>query len=393
MKDDFFSTFTFMQIGFEAKRIFQNTTGLGNYARNLIDGLCTYAPNHQYHLFAPKQTSLFPIEKYSQVSLHLPKGFIHQHNKAYWRSRGVSNEIKKMSLDVYHGLSFELPRGLEKIAIAKMVSVHDLIFERFPEQYNPIDVWISRNKTKHACIIADCIATMSIQTKQDLVDIYHISPDKITITYPCCDASFLQKQPADILQQIKIKYHLPDQFFLSVGSIIERKGLMKICEAMHILQAPIPLVVIGKGNNAYAKKVRAYIHEKKMTDKIIFLNEHPAASSHDFTSSKDFPAIYQLAFALIYPSLFEGFGIPVLEGISSGIPVISSRTSSMPEAGGKGALYINPSDEHEIAHAMSQLLNDSALNLQLIRHGQQHAQEFTKEKMARQMIDLYTSFV
>ncbi len=386
-------TFTFMQIGFEAKRVFQNTTGLGSYARGLIDSLCVYAPEHQYHLFAPKETDLFHIENYPNVSLHLPQTFFHKKLKSYWRSRAVTNDIEKQNLDIYHGLSAELPIGIEKLPLAKVVSVHDLIYERFPAQYNLIDVLISRKKTKHACRMADGIAAMSEQTKKDLIEYYHIPASKIHVTYQSCYEGFLNRRDDNELISVKAKYNLPETFFLYVGSIIERKGLLKICQALVTMPDKVPLMVIGRGSGHYIKKVKDFILANKLLSQVVFLNEQPQAANRDYVSGIDFPAIYQLAKALIYPSVFEGFGIPVLEGISSGIPVITSNISSMPEAGGGGALYVNPLDENEIAEAMQMILNDNHLCEKLVSNGQLHAQQFTREKIASRMIELYQSFI
>lgn len=382
-----------MQIGFEAKRLFQNTTGLGNYARSLIDSLCKYAPEHHYHLFAPKETTLFHIEHYRNVSLHLPQTFFHKKLKSYWRSRAVTNDIEKQKLDLYHGLSAELPIGIEKLPLAKIVSIHDLIYERFPAQYNPIDVLISRKKTIHACRIADGIAAMSEQTKKDLVEYYNIPSSKIHVTYQSCHEDFLVRKNNSELAYVKAKYNLPEIFFLYVGSIIERKGLLKICQALATLPDKIPLIVIGRGSGHYIKKVSNFIIANKLQSQVIFLNQQSGANDQGFISGSDFPAIFQSAKALIYPSTFEGFGIPVLEGISSGIPVITSNVSSMPEAGGDGALYVNPLDENEIAAAMQSILSDAKLCEKLVSNGRLHAQQFTKEKIAAQMIGLYKSFI
>ncbi|MCC7028718.1 MAG: glycosyltransferase family 4 protein [Chitinophagaceae bacterium] len=382
-----------MQIGFEAKRIFQNVTGLGNYARNLVDALSRFEPQNHYHLFAPKQTALFDSNQYSNVTVHTPQHFLHKQFKAYWRSKAMTHDIASQKMDIFHGLSAELPHGLEKLPLAKIVSVHDLIYERYPEQYKRADVIISRKKTIRACQVADGIAAMSVQTKQDLIDLYKIPADKITVTYQSCHEDFLIKKNADELLTVKSRYQLPEQFFLSVGSIIERKGLLKICQAMTLMRETIPLLVIGRGGGEYEKQVKNFIHSHGLSSRVLFLNEHAHAAHIDYKSGNDFPAIFQQAKALIYPSLFEGFGIPVLEAISSGIPVITGEFSSLPEAGGGGALYINPHDEHAIAHAMEQLLHDEKLCFQLAENGLLHAKNFTKEKIAAQTMALYRSFL
>ena len=382
-----------MQIGFDAKRIFQNTTGLGNYARNLIDGLSRFAPEHHYHLFAPRTTGLFAATQYPNISVHLPEGFIHRRFKAYWRSKGMVNDLADQSLDLYHGLSFELPFGIERLKLPTIVSVHDLIFERYPEQYRAADVLISRKKTKHACAVANAVFAMSVQTKQDLIDLYQIPASKIFVTYQSCHDHFLSKKNSSELDRLKSKYNLPELYFLFVGSIIERKGLLKICEALGMMQQKIPLLVIGKGDGEYEQKVKQFITANRMTSQLVFLNETPAGKTPDFISGKDFPGIYQSATALVYPSVFEGFGIPVLEALSSGTAVITSRNSSMAEIAGEAALYIDAANSVDIAGAMKQVLQDERLRKTLGEKAVIQAAQFSKERLSSELITLYSTII
>ncbi len=387
------TTFTFMQIGFDAKRAFQNTTGLGNYARNLLDGLSRYAPEHHYHLFTPRVTDLFDAGAYSNMSVVLPQRFIHRQFPSYWRRKGVTSDLAGRKLDLFHGLSFELPLGFEKLKTPSIVSVHDLIFERYPEQYRPADVYISRKKTKHACNIADGIAAMSEQTRQDLISIYKIPASKIFVTYQSCHDHFHVKQNDQLLVRLKKKYSLPDRYVLSVGSIIERKGLLNICAALKQLQENIPLVVVGQGRGSYAEKVKKFIVTHQLHNQVLLLNEGAAGNDPDFISGKDLPGIYQMATALIYPSLFEGFGIPILEAVSSGIPVVCSGSSSMPEAGGDAAIYVDPTNIDALASAIQQVWSDRALRNELIGRCAQQAAKFSKQKLSSELIALYRSYL
>ena len=379
-----------MQIGFDAKRIYENKTGLGNYSRGIIEGLCQFAPQHQYHLFAPKKTTLFDEKKYAQIVLHLPKTFIQKKIKAYWRSKAVVHDIQQNKIDIFHGLSAELPFGIEKINVKTCVSIHDLIFEHYPNQYNKMDVYISRYKTKYACKIADKIIAISEQTKKDLIELYHVEESKIEVCYQSCDERFLEKKSEEDLLQIKKKYDSPDTFFLYVGSIIERKGLQKICEAILLLEEKTSLVVIGNEQSDYAKKVKLFIAENNLQTSIIFLNEQAKKNNIQEISTDDLVSIYQNAKALIYPSLYEGFGIPILEAMSCGLPVITSNISSMSEVGGDAALYINPLDTRDLANKMNQILNDKSLCEILKEKGLKRAQYFTKQHVAISMSKIYS---
>jgi glycosyltransferase involved in cell wall biosynthesis len=153
----------------------------------------------------------------------------------------------------------------------------------------------------------------------------------------------------------------------------------------------IPLIVIGEGKK-YKRRVKEFISRHALQSQIIFLSEIESLQSlKSFQSSFDFPAIYQQALCMIYPSVFEGFGIPVLEALWSKIPVITSNISSLPEAGGDGALYIDPLDEEQIADAMLKIYNNTELREKLIDKGWQYARNFTPEKTAACVMDVYKS--
>jgi glycosyltransferase involved in cell wall biosynthesis len=153
------------------------------------------------------------------------------------------------------------------------------------------------------------------------------------------------------------------------------------------------LVVIGNGNK-YKKKVVAYLQEAGLTQQVIFLSDNPQfKNDKDFTTAADFPAIYQLASVLLYPSYFEGFGIPVLEGLWSRVPVITSNVSCLPEAGGKGAYYVNPDKPEEIAEGLRRIISDTALAQTLVELGWEHAQAFTPEKAAACVMNVYNELL
>jgi len=380
-----------MKIAFDAKRAYQNGTGLGHYSRTLISSLADFYPEHQYYLCAPKLTNRFDISRYANVRNIVPTGFLSKKLKSLWRSNWVKNDLAKEKIDLYHGLSHEIPVGIEKTGIRSVVTIHDLIFERNPEQYNKIDIQIYRHKFKYACRNADHIIAISQQTKDDIIQFYKIPEEKITICYQSCNPAFSQIISEEEKNRIKQFYHLPDRFFLYVGSVIERKNLLNICKAMHQLggKLAIPLVVIGDGGQ-YKQQVKEYISAHKLENQVIFLSETAAAKNAErFQSAADFPAIYQLSEALIYPSVFEGFGIPVLEALWSRTPVITSNISCLPETGGDAAYYVDPYSPEEIAKGMVRLATDTTLTTQMKDKGWKHAQNFTPKKCAADVMQVY----
>jgi glycosyltransferase involved in cell wall biosynthesis len=380
-----------MKIAFDAKRAYQNSTGLGHYSRTLISSLATFYAEDQYYLFAPKLTDRYDTTSYRNIKLITPSSFFSKKLSAAWRSNWVKKDLLKLGIDVYHGLSHEIPIGIEKTGIRSAVTIHDLIFERYPDQYNKIDVMIYRKKFKNACRNASHIIAISKQTKDDIIKFYNIPDEKISICYQSCNPAFAVTISEEEKHRIKQLYNLPHLFFLYVGSIIERKNLLNICKALNVLKgkAGMPLVVIGDGNN-YKKQVKEYILKNNLEKEVIFLSESEyAMNSEGFQSALDFPAIYQLAHALIYPSVFEGFGIPVLEALWSRTPVITSNLSCLPETGGNSAYYIDPYSAAELAAAMLTVANDKVLVEEMKEKGWSHAQNFTPQKCAARVMQVY----
>lgn len=377
-----------MRIGFDAKRAYNNNTGLGHYSRTLIKNLALFFPNNDYVLFAPKITDLFSINENESFKVITPINFISKLFKNIWRSSWVKKDLKKYNIDLYHGLSHQIPIGIQNSNIKTVVTIHDLIFERYPKQHGKINTIIYRSKFKNACKNADAIIAISEQTKNDIIDFYKTPKEKIFVCYQTCNPMYMQHVSEIEKQQIKIKYGLPNKFLLSVGSVTERKNLLTVCKALKVLDNDIPLVVIGNGGR-YKQKVKDYLQENNLLDRVIFLNETEAAKTNDFINSKDFPAIYQSANIFIYTSLFEGFGIPILEAMYSGVPVIASNTSCMPETGGDAALYVNPNSKHELANAIKQIWNDESVAKEMIEKGYKHAQNFTAEKCTNAVMEVY----
>lgn len=181
-----------MKIGYDAKRAFLNTSGLGNYSRNTLNALQKYFPGHHYTLFTPEEKAamLEEQDKFDIVQFpeHAHSGF----KKAIWRSIQLSDEVKDHKLDLFHGLSNELPKGIHKTAIPTLVTIHDLIFIRYPEFYKTLDRAIYFRKTKYACNAATKILAISQQTKDDIIDFVDVDPEKIEILHQAISPLFFE---------------------------------------------------------------------------------------------------------------------------------------------------------------------------------------------------------
>jgi glycosyltransferase involved in cell wall biosynthesis len=380
-----------MNIGFDAKRVYQNTTGLGHYSRTLVTSLAKYFMENEYYLFAPKLTNNFNAENFTNIHNIIPSTFPSTILKSAWRSNWVKKDLLQNIIDVYHGLSHEIPFGIHKTKVKSVVTIHDLIFERYPQQYSKIDIQIYRRKFKYACNHANKIIAISEQTKKDIIDFYKIDEHKIEVCYQSCNDIFRQEVSEIEKNRIKELYNLPNKFFLTVGSIIERKNLLTIVQALHQLKPVIniPIVVIGNGG-AYKEIVKDFITKNNLQNDVIFLSEKEGVKDlPSFKNSIDFPAIYQQAMAMIYPSTFEGFGIPVLEALCSKLPVITSNVSCLPEAGGDAALLIDPFSVNEMAIAMKKVFNDVNIVTEMKAKGLMHAEKFSQEKTATAVMNIY----
>lgn len=380
-----------MNIGFDAKRAYHNGTGLGNYSRSLVQSLATFFPRHQYLAFNPKPSTRFSLPALPNITEVQPQTALSKALPPLWRSRWMTADLQRLHIDIYHGLSNELPAGIRRTGAKSVVTIHDLIFERYPKQYNPIDVRIYRQKYKYACRVANRVIAISQQTKADLVQFYGVPPEKIDVCYQSCNPLFEKEATREEKEAVRRRYGLPQRYFLSVGSLIERKNLLTVCKAMQLLKGKtdIPLVVVGDGRD-YKKKIKHFLADGGLTDRVIFLNEREAVRNDpDFRSNRSFPALYQMAEALVYPSFFEGFGIPVLEGLWSRIPVITSNTSCLPEAGGPCAYYVYPDQPQQIAQAFLDILADREKVAKNVALGWQYAQQFTPQATATQVMQVY----
>lgn len=368
-----------MKIGFDAKRLFHNFTGLGNYSRSLLSNLSQYAnEDWELHLYSPKLSTHARVQEFLQEPYHRHSG------KGWlWRSRGISKDLQRDGINIYHGLSHEIPIGVGEKGIKSVVSMHDLIFLHHPHLYPFIDRNIYDWKFKYAAKHADKILAISESTKADLIRFYQTPKEKIEVLYQACDEQFYQLNSPEENRQILAKHQFPQDYLLYVGSIIERKNLLGLVKAIEMLPTDlqIPLLILGEGK-AYKQKVQEYIAQKKLEKLFVFCEGVPFS---------DFPAIYQEAKAMIYPSHFEGFGIPIIEALWSKTPVITSQTSSLPEAGGPDSFYIDPKSIKEISSAIEKVLTDEKLSTKMCEKGAAYVQRFHGKTLTEQLIKVYKS--
>jgi glycosyltransferase involved in cell wall biosynthesis len=370
-----------MKIGLDAKRIFHNHSGLGNYGRSTLQILAKDQSDSDFLIYTPKlkkHEEVAFVEMHHNIFTKTPSSLLYKFLKFLWRPYFVLQQAQKDQIDLYHGLSNELPFGSKWRAIKKVVTIHDLIFLRFPEQYKFLDRMIYDFKSKYACKHADKVIAISEQTKKDIVEFYGINPDKIEVIYQSCQAIFKKKADDHFLEQTKTKFQLPDTFLLYVGSINERKNLLTLLKSLCELPNE-KLVVVGRGKT-YKEKCLNFIQENHLSDRVFLL---------DVSENEDLAAIYQLADIMIYPSLFEGFGIPILEALYSKTPVITSQGSCFAEAGGPHTIYVNPTESKELKEAVLKIKKSPKLRQEMVEQGYAHAQKFSESYIAKTISSLY----
>jgi glycosyltransferase involved in cell wall biosynthesis len=362
-----------MKIAYDAKRFFHNATGLGNYSRDLIRILASHYPQNDYLLFTEKMGERgLEISKNPSVKTQLmPK-------KPTSRLFKMGRLAEAQHAQIFHGLSGELPLKWGNTSCKKVVTIHDLIFMRFPHLYGFLEKHIHFWKFKKAAQMADVVVAISEQTKQDIVHYLKIPESKIVVIYQGCHEAFKQNYNAEQKAKVAEKFKLPERFILNVGSIEERKNLFSVVKAL--LGTPIPLVVVGKSSR-YHQKILAFIEKNKsQLPPILFLKNVDMPS---------LACLYQMADIMVYPSIFEGFGIPIIEALYSKTAVITSNLSCLPEAGGPHSTYINPHDVADIkAKIMHLWTQHSERNLRAER-SYDFVQKFNDDVIAKAYQGLY----
>lgn len=363
-----------IKIGFDAKRLFHNNTGLGNYARTLIKNLNRFYPEkYEIHLFSPSlvknEQTAFVFE--TDIITHTAPYFA---NHALWRTWFCSKMINKLKLDIFHGLSHELPYGIDK-SIIKVVSIHDLIYEKLPHLFTKFDALSYKFKYRSACRRADQVVAISTSTINDIHEIYPFASHKTKLIFQSINELFFKQS----LPKLKAS-----NYYLYVGSIIERKGLSNIVSAYSLLpeKYQLPLYVVGDGRH-HKNFILKLIAEKGLTDQFIFKGN---------MQNDHLVQLYDNALCLILPSSYEGFGIPVAESLSRKTPVITSNVSSLPEVLGPGGIATDI-DSHALKNAMI-AMHEKELWQSYSSLGYEYViANFSAEKTTRELDEFYSGLL
>ena len=377
-----------MRVAIDGKRYYLNSSGLGRYSRSLIDQLIRIGDekNLEIILYRPKGKVKFEPKSQSHLTEITADYFLPgQIGNAIWRFTKHPSLINNSGNDLFHGPSHVLPG---KLKCPSVVTMLDLIFIRYPNYFKAWDRNYYRISFEKSAQLADHIISISEATKADLINYFGIKEEKISVIYPGFDAVFskLQQQKLD---EIKIKFKLPRDYILYVGNIEPRKNILKLAQAFNSLQESsyidkdVHLLIVGQ-MGWYYKEIIDGIDSLSSRDKIKLVGP---------VYGEDLAGFYQLASIMAYPSMFEGFGYPVLEAMRLGTPVLTSNISSMPEVGGNAAHYVDPESLDEIKDGLCKLLNDKTYREKLAVKGTRHAAGFNTMRMTQETLEVYRKLI
>jgi len=359
-----------MNIGFDAKRAFLNHTGLGFYSRNLISAV-QESTEHQLVLFTPHVKISFPLSKSTKVIR--PSPILPNFLGSIWRSFLISCHRETRKLDIYHGLSGELPFFLPN-SVKKVVTIHDILFERFPEDYPFLDRWFARLKSKYACRSANTIIAVSQGTRQDLIDFYNINPEKIVVV----------SVPVTISSKAEIMKLHSRPFIIMVASFQSRKNQILLIKAFEALadRVDFDLILIGKGS-ATLTSCKKYVSKSTINSRIHF---------RETVSDNELPSYYKQAIYSVYTSLYEGFGIPIIESISYGCPILASDNMVHREVGGTAAVYFKNGSIQDLKDKILEMQsNIKTYKAQVSEIQKTIMEKYSPSHIGKQVIAIYDS--
>jgi len=365
-----------MRIGFDAHQIGTKLAGNATYATSMVEALAAIDKTNDYSLY---MTMPEAIEMYRARWPNFGVIQTRPHEPLVRIPISLSWELRRRPVDILF-VQFTAP----PFAPCKVVTaIHDISYEHLPETFNRRSVFQMKLTIRHTALHAMRIITPSEYSRQDIIDTYKIAPEKVTTILQAAPAHVRKVEDVVELGRIRSKYDLPSEFILGVGSVQPRKNLRRLIEAYsrlakHERDFP-PLILVGKHAWLSGSSVDAAA-EFGVADKVRFTG---------FVPDEDLAGLYSAATLFVYPSYFEGFGLPPLEAMQCGVPVIAGNKTSVPEVVGDAGILIDPFDIDAIAESIGLGLTDTGLRASLIEKGFERAKLFTWEKAARELLDVF----
>jgi glycosyltransferase involved in cell wall biosynthesis len=378
-----------MRIGIDCSLVPGERVGIGQYSYQLVQALSRIDQENAYRLYPVFYYTFHP--RYRQVDLpqtqnmrvafrRLPASLLRV--LRHPRAPLVIREWLLGRVDVVHSTSFSAPRFHSRCKRLVM-TIYDLSFLTYPEFHRQENIAHALHGTRDAVAWADALIAVSHHTRQDLIERLGVSPDRISVTPLAPNPSCVRVEDPQRAAQVRAAYRLPTDFILFVGSLEPRKNILRLLTAYarlpSVLRRDVHLVLAG-GPGWLNEDIRPTVHRLGLADRVHFLG---------YVKEEDLPVVYSLATLFAYPSLYEGFGLPVLEAMQCGVPVLTSNVSALPEVVGEAALLVTPTDVEEITDGLTRLLESADLRTDLRARGYQRVQEFSWERCARETLAVY----
>jgi glycosyltransferase involved in cell wall biosynthesis len=364
-----------MKIAIDVHSLGTQAGGNETYFQQLLSGLAADSSDHQYTLFYTHPEAMAAVDGDPRFAfMSIPK------NPVRRTCISLPRRLKEVRPDVFHCQYVQPPFGRTKT----VVTIHDLAHEHFPEYFHPLEALRLKKLVRWTARRAAHIVTVSEFSAADIARKYDVPRGRITVAYEAASRSFRPREKYSCQEYLSRKYGIGFPFILYVGRIQARKNLRRLVEAYASLRkqgVAAKLVLVGK-KDWQCEQLVAKIEELKLQSSVIFPGYVPI---------EDLPLFYNAAELFVFPSLFEGFGLPVVESMASGVPTITSLGSSLEEVAGDGAMLIDPQDTVSIAAAIGQVLADRELQSQLIARGLRRSAQFRQENLAQRVLQVYSS--
>ncbi len=366
-----------LTIGIDFTSAVRERAGIGRYARELIRALARLDHANRYILFVPRNAHDDLLvhdwpSNFSIVRAPLSERYL----AALWHRARVPLPVEALigSVDIFYSPDFLLPPTRAR---RTLVTVHDLSYVRVPECFpDPLKTYLNR-AVPHAVERADLILADAVSTARDLEEVYRIAPEKIRVLYSGVNPRFCADVSEREQARVREKYHLHGPYLLSVSTIQPRKNYTRLIQAFSNLSiSDHQLVIVGSRGWMFDEIFRT-VERLNLQERVTF---------PEFVADNDLPALYTMAALFVYPSLYEGFGLPVAEAMACGAPVVCSSASSIPEVAGDAALYFDPRNVDAMTNAMAQALADEPLREDLRTKGFLQVKQFSWEQAAEQLL-------
>jgi glycosyltransferase involved in cell wall biosynthesis len=369
-----------MRIGIDARPLSDPPGGITRVVTNIVQKLERIDRENLYFLYSDRNFEL-PFDNLRwHKRVHTLASFVPSN---LWLQTEARRMVKQDNLDIFWAPAHILPVGLPA-KIRKILTVHDLVWKRYPETMEWRNSIVHRLFAERSVREADRITADSVSTKRDLKLLLGVRSTKIEVVHLGVSSHFRPHDPAVAAQRIARKFGVSEKYICAVGTVEPRKNLAALVEAIGILKKQGKLthqLVVAGGKGWGKSKASEWIRNRELTeDDVRFLG---------FIPEEDLPLLYSGAAMFVFPSIYEGFGLPLLEAMACGAPVASSNRSSLPEVAGDSGLYFDPASVDEIASTIDRALSEPDLRTELAKQGAERARQFTWEACARIILGVF----